>query len=233
MWASQPTTSGRWVSECGTDGGQQDRLHAGHQDRAARGQRVGSGAGRSGHDHAIGLVLHDMLAVDAQFETDQARHRALDHRIVESIILRDLLAVAQQATIEQRARLGGTLAFHGSGQRGIEFIEAHLREKAERAEVDGEQRNFGCANGARRRQQRAVAAEDKDELGLVACNLGARNHKLIGLVGSGLLVNVDAVAMRRRASATPRARFQSAPALAGLETMAAIFTVYLYSTCGA
>ncbi len=41
-----------------TDRGQQDGLDAGHEDRASGGQRIGSGAGRGGHDHAIGLVLH-------------------------------------------------------------------------------------------------------------------------------------------------------------------------------
>ena len=43
----------------------------------------------------------------------------------------------------------------------------HLGEEAERTEVDGEQGISAAPIGAGSREQRAIAAEDEDELGLV------------------------------------------------------------------
>ena len=179
----------------GANGSEDNGVDAGHQDRASGGERVGSGTGGSGDDDAVGLVLDDMFAVDAQLKADEAGDGALDDSIVEGAVRGNLLAVTEKAALDEGTRLKRTEAFGDSGESGIEFVEANFGEKAEGAEVDGEQRNFGNADGARRREQSAVTTEDEDELRLIAGYLGAGHDEFVGVVGSGLLIDVDAIVM--------------------------------------
>ncbi len=92
------------------------RLHAGHEHRPSGGQGIGRGAGGGGDDHAIGLVLHDMLAVDAQLKADEARHGALDDGIVERMVMRDFLPSRSRRHSSSERDSVGQLAFDDGGR---------------------------------------------------------------------------------------------------------------------
>ena len=78
------TTIGRLRQRVRADRHQRHRLQRRMQDRPAGRQRVRGGAGRRGDDQAVGALAVDELAVDAHFQLDQARRRALaDHHVVE------------------------------------------------------------------------------------------------------------------------------------------------------
>ena len=71
------------------------------------------------------------------------------------------------------ARVEGVAVVAPAFERGIEIGEAHLGEKAEKAEVDAEDGRAGCGKDARNGEQGAVAAEHDDQVRLVRGHLGA------------------------------------------------------------
>src|SRR5487761_1944400 len=75
----------RAVAECmWTDGHQDDGIHAGVQDRAAAGERVGGGAGGRGDDNAVGAMRTYEAAIHVSFKFDEpSAVGLLDDHVVE------------------------------------------------------------------------------------------------------------------------------------------------------
>ena len=65
----------------------------------------------------------------------------------------------------QQLALGDAmLAAQGALEFGIQLVDRDRGEKAEAAEIHREQRNLAAADGARRGEQRAVAAQHDDQV---------------------------------------------------------------------
>jgi hypothetical protein len=101
-------------------------------------------------------------------EIDHAAHGGLgDDDVVQGEIIGDLLAVAHERAGEHAAVADAVLAAQGALEIGVDLIGGDGREEAEAAEVDGDERNAAVADGAGGGKERAVAAEDDDELAIV------------------------------------------------------------------
>ena len=94
------------------------------------------------------------------------------HDIVERVPLARRLAAAEELGVHHAAHLDGRCAVAPGLQGGVELGERDFGKKAQRAQVHAEQRSVGVGEGARRGQQRPIAAEDDDEVRL------ARGHLL-------------------------------------------------------
>ena len=83
-------------------------------------------------------------------------------------MLRDRVPAALDAAVEQQPRLDPRRARDERLQRALELVASDFREKAEMAEIDAEQRHVRARmrDGARRIEQRAVAAERDDHVDL-------------------------------------------------------------------
>ncbi len=149
--------------QVGTDGGDQHRVDAGHDDGAVGGEVVGCGAGGGGDDDAVGAEGGDELAVDFDGEVAHAGDGALgDDDVVEGVPLLNGFAVADDLGVHHAADfdLGAVVAPGFEG--GVELGEGDLGEEAEGAEVDAEDGGGGAGEGAGCGEEGAVAAEDDD-----------------------------------------------------------------------
>ena len=161
----------------------QHGVDRGHHDGPVGREVVGRGAGRRGEDDAIGAEGGDGLAVDLDGEVGHARDGPLGHHhVVERVPLARRLAAAEELGVHHAAHFDGRRAVAPGLQGGVELGERDFGKKAQRAQVHAEQRSVGVGEGARRGQQRPIAAEDDDQVRL------ARGH----------LLALDAVTIRLR-----------------------------------
>ena len=151
-----------------TDGRDHQRVHVGGENGAVGGQRVGGGAGGRGDDHAVGAEAGDQLAFKFDGEVAHARDVALgDDGVVERVIGGVRRGAAPQLGAQHGAAVELVAALAPAVQGSVEVGEPHLGEEAEIAEVGAEDGRAGGGKGACGGQERAVAAEHDDQLGLL------------------------------------------------------------------
>ena len=159
-----------------TDGGDQHRIDAGHDDGAVGREVIGCGASGGRDDDAVGAEGGDGLLVDLDGEVAHAGDGSFgDDDIVEGVPLLDDLAVADDGGAHHAANfdLGAVVA---PGFEGVvELGEGDLGEEAEGAEVDAEDGGGGAGEGSRCGQEGAVATEDDDQIWLVVGEIYARD----------------------------------------------------------
>ena len=74
----------------------------------------------------------------------------------------------------------------------VEIVDGDLGEEAEGAEIDGEDGGLGLGEGAGGGEEGAIAAEDDDEVGMVAGELGAEGGGAVGAEVGGAFAIEDA-----------------------------------------
>ena len=77
----------------------------------------------------------------------------------------DRRAVAQDPALERHPLVDREVAVDDLGEDGVELAGLGLRQEADLAEVDAEDRDVDLGDGADRAQERAVAAEDDQGVG--------------------------------------------------------------------
>ena len=178
---------GRMVRRCGTDGGDQHGVDAGHDNGAVGGEVVGGGAGGGGDDDAVGTEGGDELIVDLDGVVAHAGDGAFgDDDVVEGVPLLDELSVAEDLGAHHAADLDLGAVVAPGFEGGVEIREGDLGEEAEGAEVDAEDGCCGAGEGAGRGEERAVAPEDDDEVRLVFWEIDSRDGVGRGDVGGAV-----------------------------------------------
>ena len=130
-------------------------------DRAAGRQGVGRRSGRRGDDQTVGLVGRDVLTVDGQPQVDDARQGALgDHHVVEDRLARESAPLAHQRHLQRHAAIDAVASLKHLVQDRVDLVQPGFGEEPEAAQVDSQDRPRPRGEGARHRQQRAVAAHD-------------------------------------------------------------------------
>lgn len=139
------------------DGHQRQGFQARVHDRTAARQRIGGGAGGSGHDQSVGALAVDQLAVGVDLELDHAdAFMTVQHDIVERPVANRFLLLELDATLEQEAGFHAVAAVEDVLQVGLDLFQRDIGEKAETTEIDAEQGDLRIDQGAGRRQQGAV-----------------------------------------------------------------------------
>ena len=97
-----------------------------------------------------------------------------EHRIVQRFVGSDGFAVAHHLGA-QHAPLGDAMfAAEGALQFRVNIVDGDGGEKSQAAQIDGKQRDLALADGARGREQRAVAAQHDHQVAAFG-HIGARN----------------------------------------------------------
>ena len=109
------------------------------------------------------------------------------------------------------------LAAEGALQFGEKFVHADGGEKAQAAEIDGEQRNLAAADGARGGEQRAIAAQHDDQIAAFGHVLARECRFEAACIGRGLFVGAHGDAARAQPLDKLRAPARAACAEFGLE----------------
>ena len=149
------------------DGHEQERGELGREDRAARRERVGGGAGGRGDDDAVGAHRVGEAAVDLHRALDHAAERAaIDDDVVERQRLVGRTAGPLDRDLEQRAPLLDVASVEHGAERGGHLAHRDVGEEAEPSLVDADQRHVEGRQLAREREHRAVAAQHDREVGL-------------------------------------------------------------------
>ena len=160
-------TIGRLVRVCEQIGREHHRVHRREHDGAARGEAIGRRAGRGRDDQPVGPVAGGELPVDRHLQTDDAAHRRLgDDHVVERGVLGEPLALAGHLAASIMRSSMTSSSRRQDSSAGYSSSTVSAVEEAEAAQVDAEDGHAEVAHEARHGQQRAVAAEDEQEIHL-------------------------------------------------------------------
>ena len=108
------------------------------------------------------------MIVHARFQIDHARDGRLgDHHVVEGFVGRDDGAFSNHLAGQHAAGGDPLFAAQGTLEFGVDFIDGECGEKTQAAQIHREDGNIAATDGARGREQRAVAAQHDDELGSI------------------------------------------------------------------
>src|SRR6476646_2216668 len=111
-------------------------------DRSAGGEGISRRAGGRCDDEAVGTITTDKSGVDSEADFDHASERTfIDNNFVEDALIVDRFAVANQGGVEHHAFAGGEVSRQRFFERGIQLLQRETGEKAEAAEVYGQNRN--------------------------------------------------------------------------------------------
>ncbi len=105
---------------------------------------------------------------DLDIEAADAGERAAgDDDVVEGMMWRagGLAARGQDARLERHPLVDRVFARDEPAEDGLELRRLRLREEADLAEVDAEQRHVDLDDGPGRSQERPVTAEDDEDVG--------------------------------------------------------------------
>ena len=138
-------------------------------DRAAGRERVAGRAGRAGDDEAVGDERGEVRVVDLDVEPADAGQRAAgDHDVVEGEVAVTGRwrasapcgrAAAQDPALERHPLVDPVVAVDDRAEDRLEVAGLGLRQEADLAEVDAEERHVDLGDRPGRPQERAVAAE--------------------------------------------------------------------------
>ena len=158
-------------------------------DRAAGGKGIGGRTCRSGENEAIGAVAADEIAVDGEFEFDHAGEGAfVDDGVVENVLAVDGGARADEFDLEHDALAHGRAAGEGFLEGGVEFLDGEASKETQAAHVDGENGNAARGSNARRGEESAIPAEDKENFRLIGKFIAGERLGGFGESGGGFLV---------------------------------------------
>src|SRR5690606_21614295 len=133
---------------------------------AACGERVRGRAGRRRDDDAVAPEGRQRPAVDLDDDLDHALPVGLlDGRLVEGPAREDVALGCADRDLADAALLDLVVAGPDALDGGAEVLALGLGEEPDVAEVDAEDGDVGAAGELGRAQDRAVAAEDDDDLG--------------------------------------------------------------------
>ena len=108
------------------------------------------------------------------FEIDDAAARAFgDHRVVEHAKTARLAFFALDPDFQRHALFDFVIPLQGLRQHPLQLVHRHLGDKAQAAQIHAENRHIGPFHQRRDVEQRAVAAQRNDEVGL-------RRHLFLG-----------------------------------------------------
>ena len=176
------------------------------EDRAAGRERVAGRAGRAGDDEAVGDERREVRVVDARRRAG-TRGPATPRATTMSLSAM-WRSASSAAPPPRRIRPSRTirsskreLAGDDALEHGLELAGLGLRQEADLAEVDAEERDVDLGHGPGRPQERAVAAEDDERVG--RRQLAQQRVQVAGL-GLPLLDAAHRGTSRRRARAARR-----------------------------
>src|SRR5215472_7898419 len=150
------------------DGGDQDGLDGGVNNRTAGGQRVRRGTRRCRDNQPVRAVAANETAVDVQFQIDHARQRAFMHnRFVQHPLGSEILAVVRTLHVEQYALVDRGLASEDLLKGWIKLFERETGQKAEAAEIDGENGYAAWSGFSGGGQDGSVSAEHQQQFGVL------------------------------------------------------------------
>ena len=110
--------------------------------RSAGAEGVGGGAGGGGKDHPVGGDIDRRMAADGDFEVAHRGERlAVQGHFVEAEHLPAPLLAAHHADDQHRALLHRPLAGEHLLQGPLQLVQVGLRQKAQMARIDGEDRD--------------------------------------------------------------------------------------------
>ena len=160
-----PTTSGRANSAWALMGTSSIASTSGHTTGPARRERVRRGAGGRGHHDPVAAPRRQRPAVDLDSASSSIRSRDAFSTLT-SFSAQDAPPPRRpcDAHIEGHPLLDRVVAGHDPLDGGAEVLALGLGQEADVAEVDPEQRCVGAPGHLRAAQDRAVAAEDADQL---------------------------------------------------------------------
>lgn len=139
-------------------------LDLGPDDRAARREGVGGGAGRCRADHAVAAEAGHRTAVDREDDLQHPfRGHLLHGRLVERPVAVQDVAVLVHDDVERHPFLDLVGLRHDPVDDLVEVVALGLGEETDATEVDAEHRDTGGAGELGAAQQGAVAAEDDEE----------------------------------------------------------------------
>jgi len=175
------------------DGRDDERFDGGMNDGAASREGVGGGTGGRGDDEAVGAIADDEIVVDGEFEFDHAcKSGFVDDGVVEDVLRVNDLICTKELDLEHGANGFGGAAGESFFEGGIEFVDGEAGEKAEAAHVDGENGKAARSGEASGGEQRAVTAEDEEEIGLSSDLFAGERVRGAGESAGGFLVVEDA-----------------------------------------
>ena len=135
------------------------------QDGAAGRQGVGGRTGRRGDDDAVAASRPDQFVVHPPRVLDHAARLALGN---DGVVQRDTFGHACAVAVHRRAQENTLLRVVAAGEDFIELfghaLRAHVREEAEPAKVDADQRHRGLRKVTGEMQHGAVAADGDAEI---------------------------------------------------------------------
>ncbi len=160
------------------------------EDRAAGRQRIRGRPGGGGHDDPVGAHRIDEAAVDL--------HGAIDHRAAAAAVQDDVVhrerdfhaAGPHDLRREQRAALLDVAAFEHRREDFLHARDRNVREKAQPALVDPDERHVERRQAPRDREHRAVATEDNRHVGMRP-EVRRRRGREIGQAGRACRVGLD------------------------------------------
>ena len=153
------------------------------QDRAAGRERVAGRSGRAGHDEPVGDERREVRLVDGDVEPDHPRQRAAgDDDVVERGERAAVVGPAAPAGSALRApSAASTCTRRSAASRArLELVRLGLRQEAHLAEVDAQDRHVDLDHGPDRPQERAVAAEHDQHVGVGQARARASRSRSAG-----------------------------------------------------
>ncbi len=142
-----------------------ERGYGRHEHWTACRQGIRRGASRGSNDDAVSLAVENKDAINDEVEIHQAGDGAFVHyRIVQREVMRQALAISNQAAIEHRAFFARAGAGIDRLQRGVHFGKRNFREESQRAKINRQDGNTFVRYGAGSGEQRTVAPEHEREI---------------------------------------------------------------------
>ncbi|MNV65639.1 hypothetical protein D3C71_1583480 [compost metagenome] len=137
--------------------------------RPAGRQRVGRRARGRGDDQAVGALVGDEVAADFHAQLDHARSAAaVDHDIVHGQGFEHQLIAAHHARADHRPQVFLVFPLQHGREGGLVIFERNVRDEAQAAMVDADQRRAVARQMAADAQHGAVAADDQAQVAIRA-----------------------------------------------------------------
>ena len=206
---------GRCVSACGATGTSRNDGSCGVEDRSARRQRVGGGAGRRGDDDAVGAQRIGEAAVDLDRAFDHAAERAaVDDDVVQREQRHVAVAFARDRHREQRAALLDVAAVEHRVERRLHARERDVGQEAQAALVDADRaaRRTAPAGARSTASCRRRRARSRGPPGAGRSAVGAVGYPGTGAYCGGLGIDDDLVSARGKEPRQPGERRRDAGA---------------------
>ena len=148
------------------DRGQNYRVEIRVENRSARGKRVRRRAGRGRDDRAVRVKSRNFFSVEIEVERDQFRDAILiQNELVQRDEIRDDFFISQNFRGNQNSRARFEFPGEKIREQFFQFFRREFRQKSERP-VESDPREFSARaeKFARRAEQRAVAAENQNQI---------------------------------------------------------------------